>query len=271
VLIRSDGQPTYFCSDIAYLENKRSRGFDRLVYVWGSDHHGYELRMKAAWEALGGDRDAVELIAFQFVHLVGGGGADRDVKARGRVRDARRAGRARRCRCGTLVPAGSLARHDGRAGCGAGDASERDNPVYYVQYAHARIASMLAKLEPGRVEQALGALVAVEPLHPSERTLLKRLLAFPDDLAEAVERRAAHRIAASALEIAQEFTAFYRDCRVVGAEPLRDRVAADRDRARGAADDRDGARPARRQRAGDDVSVSRSARDRRRGAPRPLC
>jgi arginyl-tRNA synthetase len=219
VLIRSDGQPTYFCSDIAYLENKRSRGFDRLVYVWGSDHHGYELRMKAAWEALGGNRDAVELIAFQFVHLVGGGGRTSMSKREGeyvtldelveRVGvDAARWFLLARSHDTTVELDVELATRQ-----------SSDNPVYYVQYAHARIASMLAKLEPGRVEQALGALVAVEPLHPSERTLLKRLLAFPDDLAEAVERRAAHRIAASALEIAQEFTAFYRDCRVVGAEP----------------------------------------------------
>jgi arginyl-tRNA synthetase len=219
VLIRSDGQPTYFCSDIAYLENKRSRGFDRLVYVWGSDHHGYELRMKAAWEALGGNRDAVELIAFQFVHLVGGGGRTSMSKREGeyvtldelveRVGvDAARWFLLARSHDTTVELDVELATRQ-----------SSDNPVYYVQYAHARIASMLAKLEPGRVEQALGVLVAVEPLHPSERTLLKRLLAFPDDLAEAVERRAAHRIAASALEIAQEFTAFYRDCRVVGAEP----------------------------------------------------
>ena len=220
VLIRSDGQPTYFCSDIAYLENKRSRGFDRLVYVWGSDHHGYEPRMKAAWEALGGDRDAVELIAFQFVHLVVGGGA--------RTAMSKREGEY--VTLDELVERVGvdaarwflLARsHDTTVELDVELATRQssDNPVYYVQYAHARIASMLAKLEPGRVERALGALVAVEPLHPSERTLLKRLLAFPYDLADAAERRGPHRVAASALEIAQEFTAFYRDCRVVGAEP----------------------------------------------------
>ena len=220
VLIRSDGQPTYFCSDIAYLENKRSRGFDRLVYVWGSDHHGYEPRMKAAWEALGGDRDAVELIAFQFVHLVVGGGA--------RTAMSKREGEY--VTLDELVERVGvdaarwflLARsHDTTVELDVELATRQssDNPVYYVQYAHARIASMLAKLEPGRVERALGALVAVEPLHPSERALLKRLLAFPYDLADAAERRGPHRVAASALEIAQEFTAFYRDCRVVGAEP----------------------------------------------------
>jgi arginyl-tRNA synthetase len=219
VLIRSDGQPTYFCSDIAYLEDKRSRGFERLLYVWGSDHHGYEARMKAAWEALGGNRDDVELIAFQFVHLVGDGARVAMSKREGEYVtldelvdrigvDASRWFLLARSHDTTVELDVELATRQ-----------SADNPVYYVQYAHARIASLLAKLAPGRIEQALGALAPVEPLHPSERALVKRLLAFPDDLAEAVERRAPHRVASSALEIAQEFTAFYRDCHVVGVEP----------------------------------------------------
>jgi arginyl-tRNA synthetase len=219
VLVRSDGQPTYFCSDIAYLESKRSRGFDRLLYVWGSDHHGYESRMKAAWEALGGERDQIELIAFQFVHLIGAGARVAMSKREGeyvtldelidRVGvDAARWFLLARSHDTTVELDVELAtRQSG------------DNPVYYVQYAHARIASMLAKLAPGRVEAALSVLAPIEPLHPSERALVKRLLAFPGDLADAVERRAPHRVASSALEIAQEFTAFYRDCHVVGVEP----------------------------------------------------
>ena len=94
-----------------------------------------------------------------------------------------------------------------------------DNPVYYVQYAHARIASILAKAGSGRVAEAVSQIAPSEPLHPAERALLKRLLAFPVELADATERRAPHRIAAYALELAQEFTAFYRDCHVLGAEP----------------------------------------------------
>ena len=95
-----------------------------------------------------------------------------------------------------------------------------DNPVYYVQYAHARIASMLAKAGSERVATALTeADRAEDPPHASERALIKRLLAFPDEVAEAAVRRAPHRMAAYALELAQDFTAFYRDCRVLGAEP----------------------------------------------------
>jgi arginyl-tRNA synthetase len=93
-----------------------------------------------------------------------------------------------------------------------------DNPVYYVQYAHARIASMLAKLGAPRVAAALEA-TGEDQLHQAERELIKRLLAFPHELEEAAVRRAPHRISSYALELAQDFTAFYRDCHVVGAQP----------------------------------------------------
>jgi arginyl-tRNA synthetase len=96
-----------------------------------------------------------------------------------------------------------------------------ENPVYYVQYAHARIASVLRKAEDALVARALDGAAAVPGVgvHPSERALVRRLLDFPDEVAEACERRAPHRIAAYALETAQLFSAFYRDCQVVGAAP----------------------------------------------------
>jgi len=96
-----------------------------------------------------------------------------------------------------------------------------ENPVYYVQYAHARIASILAKAGEERVAAALAARegFADASLHPAERELIERLIAFPAEVADAAARRAPHRVAAYALELAQSFTAFYRDCHVVGAEP----------------------------------------------------
>jgi arginyl-tRNA synthetase len=94
-------------------------------------------------------------------------------------------------------------------------AESAENPVYYVQYAHARIAGIRAKAGEGAEPSAD---VEVE-LHPAERALVLKLLAFPAEVEEAAERRAPHRIATYALELAQEFTAFYRDCKVVGAEP----------------------------------------------------
>jgi arginyl-tRNA synthetase len=109
----------------------------------------------------------------------------------------------------------------------------KENPVYYVQYAHARIASMLAKAGEARVREASAAVAGGDggagsesagdgdaaALHPAERMLIEQLLAFPGELAEAVERRAPHRIATYVLELAQGFTTFYGDCRVLGAEP----------------------------------------------------
>jgi arginyl-tRNA synthetase len=220
VLMRSDGDTTYFASDIAYLEDKRTRGFNRMIYVWGSDHHGYEARMKAACVALGGDPETVELIALQFVHLVGGGGA--------RVAMSKREGEY--VTLDELVEQVGvdaaryflLARsHDTTVELDSDLAVSRsaDNPVYYVQYAYARIASLMAKLGSDRVGEALGELSPVHSLHPSERALLKRLLTFPADLEDAAERRAPHRVATAVLDIAQQFTAFYRDCHVVGAKP----------------------------------------------------
>jgi arginyl-tRNA synthetase len=94
-----------------------------------------------------------------------------------------------------------------------------ENPVYYIQYAHARIASVRRKAGEERVARALAATGLDVELHPSERALVKKLLAFPEEVAEAADRRAPHRIAAYALDLAQVFTAFYRDCLVVGAEP----------------------------------------------------
>jgi arginyl-tRNA synthetase len=92
----------------------------------------------------------------------------------------------------------------------------QDNPVYYVQYAHARIASILRKLEEARLEEALAASYT-ETLHPSARALLKRLLEFPDEIGNAAARRAPHRITTYVHDVAQDFSAFYRDVRVVGA------------------------------------------------------
>jgi arginyl-tRNA synthetase len=102
-----------------------------------------------------------------------------------------------------------------------------DNPVYYVQYAHARIASMLARVGEDRIAEAVSpgaswtaaAGEGVQDLHPSERALVKQLVALPEEIAEAADRRGPHRIAAYSLELAQVFTAFYRDCKVVGATP----------------------------------------------------
>ncbi len=151
-----------------------------------------------------------------------------------------------------------------------------ENPVYYVQYAHARIASMLRRVSADRLAAAFSPQADWDagPLHPAERDLIKTLAAFPEEVAEAAARRAPHRIAAYALELAQDFTAFYRDCHVVGAEPESAesfRLALSSASPHGA---RAVARPAGGQRARRDVEVAlravsvRSARDLRRAVAR---
>jgi arginyl-tRNA synthetase len=219
VLVRSSGEHTYFASDIAYHQDKRERGFDRQIDVWGADHHGYVTRMKAAYEALGGDAGHLEMLIMQLVHLVRRGERAQMSKRSGEFVtledlleeigvDATRWFLLSRSHDTTIDLDLDLARQQ-----------SSENPVYYVQYAHARIASMLAKAGSELVERALeGGGDGGESLDPSERTLVKKLLAFPGELREAAERRAPHRIAAYALELAQQFTAFYRDCRVVGAD-----------------------------------------------------
>jgi arginyl-tRNA synthetase len=214
VLVRSNGEGTYFAADVAYHLNKLERGFDRLIDVLGSDHHGYIGRMKALFAALGADPEVLEVLIMQFVHIVEGGQRASMSKRRGEFVtldelldeigvDATRFFMLQRSHDTTIDLDLDLAR-----------AESAENPVYYVQYAHARIASILAKAG----DRGSGTEGDVE-LHPAERALVLKLLAFPDEVAEAAARRAPHRIATYALELAQEFTAFYRDCKVVGEAP----------------------------------------------------
>jgi arginyl-tRNA synthetase len=249
VLVRSSGEHTYFASDIAYHQDKRERGFERQIDVWGADHHGYLARMRAAYAALGGDPEHLEMLTMQLVHLVRRGERAQMSKRAGEFVtledlvaevgvDAARWFLLSRSHDTTIDLDLDLAREQ-----------SNENPVYYVQYAHARIVSVLALAGSKRVTAALaevaapadvvgaggagadtGAGVDVDvdarqgggrngALEPAERALIKRLLALPEEMSEAAHRRAPHRIATYALELAQDFTAFYRDCRVVGAEP----------------------------------------------------
>lgn len=221
VLVRSNGEPTYLAADVAYLQDKRERGFERQLMPVGSDHHAYVRELKAAMAALGGDPETVEAPLIQFVHLVEGGQAAAMSKRLGSFVtlddlldeigvDATRYFMLQRSHDRTLDLDVELARK-----------KSRENPVYYVQYAHARISSMLRRLPGERVAAAVApdADWGEAELQMWERDLVKKLAAFPGELTEAAERRAPHRIAGYALELAQVFTAFYENCRVRGAEP----------------------------------------------------
>jgi arginyl-tRNA synthetase len=216
VLIKSDGELTYLAPDIAYFMDKIRRGFDRLIYLWGADHHGYVPRMQAAIRALGEDPDHAEFIIGQLVNL---------------LRDGRPVQMSKRT--GELVTFDELLDEVGKDAAryllvrqGADTpldfdiaqaiAKTQDNPVYYVQYAHARIASIQRKASEEGIALAPVADVALEELqHGSEVELLSKIAEFPEVVEVAARLRAPYRISRFAEELAALFHAFYRDCRVV--------------------------------------------------------
>jgi arginyl-tRNA synthetase len=223
VLIRAGGEPTYFAADVAYHRDKLQRGWDRLIDPLGADHHGYVARMRAAIEALGSDPGCYEAPILQLVHLVEAGERARMSKRRGEFVtldeliddigvDATRFLMLQRSHDSAVDLDLDLARRQ-----------SQDNPVYYVQYAHARIASILRKAAaegamPKDISAAARAEAAVAaPADPSERALVRRVLELPGAVRAAAERRAPHRLCAYAGATAADFHAFYRDCRVVGA------------------------------------------------------
>jgi len=220
VLVRAGGEPTYFGGDVAYHANKLDRGFRRMVVVPGADHHGYTARMRAAVEALGAPPGAYEASIMQLVNIVEAGERSQMSKRRGEFVtlaeligdigvDATRFFMLQRSHDTPVNLDLVLARRQ-----------SNENPVYYVQYAHARIASILRNAGDGAVARAeqLDPAVAGAPLEPSERQLVKRLLELPGEVLEAAGRRAPHRLTAYATSVAADFHAFYRDCRVIGAE-----------------------------------------------------
>jgi arginyl-tRNA synthetase len=225
VLVRSDGRPGYFAADAAYIRRKFARGLDRLIYVLGADHHGYVRRLQALAEMLGQPRDSVEVLIYQLVHLVESGEARRMSKRQGDVVfldelldtigvDAARWYLVSRGHDQTIELDVDLARQQ-----------TQKNPVYYVQYAHARIAGILRNAgESGLVADRYKGEVPGS-LATEERELVKRLLEFPDVAAEATERRAPHAIPTYAIRVADDFHRFYHEHRVLGSESERFRLA----------------------------------------------
>jgi arginyl-tRNA synthetase len=226
VLIRSDGEPTYFASDVAYHRDKLARGSGQMIVPLGADHHGYVLRMKAAFAALGADPGRYEAPIMQLVNIVERGERARMSKRKGEfvtldeLLDDIGVGAARffmlqRSHDTALDLDLELAR-----------SQSQENPVYYVQYAHARIASILRKSasEGGASDEGEIRASASDPdalaarCEPSERELIRRLLELPNEIETAAAKRAPHRLTAYAMAVAADFHAFYRDCRVVGAD-----------------------------------------------------
>jgi arginyl-tRNA synthetase len=213
VAIKSDGTPGYFAGDCAYMARKLARGFDRLIYVLGADHHGYVGRLGALAAMFGRDPGSVEVLLYQLVHLTRGGEQTKMSKRRGDVVflgefideigvDAAR---------WYLVSRG----HDQTIEIDVDLAAEKSqkNPVYYVQYAHARIAGILRN-----AGGAVGSAEAPAGLAAEERELVKRLAEFPGVAAEATERRAPHAIPTYAIRVADDFHRFYHEHKVLGSE-----------------------------------------------------
>ncbi len=219
-LVRSNGQPTYIAADAAYHADKLDRGFDKVIDVWGPDHHGYIARTKAAVASLGYDSDKVEIIIFQVVRLYSGGELVMMSKRAGDVvllselvdevgKDAARFFFLMRSTDSGLDFDLELAK-----------TQSNENPVYYVQYAHARICSMLRKAaEEDGVRVAPAREVDLSVLtHDAEIDLMKKLGEFPDVILEAGQSCEPHRLTRYAQDLAAVFHSFYSECRVISPE-----------------------------------------------------
>jgi arginyl-tRNA synthetase len=220
VIFRSNGEPTYFAADIGYVTEKFSRGFDHLLYVWGADHHGTVARVRNAAEAMGYDREAVQILLYSWVRF---------------VRDGQEVSMSKRA--GEFITLDELLAEVGVDAARWFFASRavtteidfdielakkqsNENPVYYVQYAHARIASILRKAADNGLAPAAdvrGSLTGAP-----EAALARAVVRFPEVVEDAVAAEETQGITAYATELATTFHGFYRDARVVDPdEPAR--------------------------------------------------
>ena len=220
VLVRANGIPTYFAADIAYHYNKLAvRGFDKAIDVWGADHHGHVARMKGAMDAIGLDGNRLDIVLMQMVNLM------RDGKP---VRMSKRTGKAI-----TLtdlldeVPIDSARFFfNQRESSSTLDfdldlavRNDSENPVYYVQYAHARICSVLKKLESeGITFNGVDGVDASVLTDPAEQALIRLLAAFPAEIVAAADKYDPARITRYCIDVASAYHRFYNACRIMGTE-----------------------------------------------------
>ena len=218
VVVRENGEPTYLAADIAYHKNKYERGFGELINIWGADHHGYVARVKAAMTALGFNADKLKILFLQMVALYRGGEL---------VKMSKRSGNA--------IPLRELMEEVGTDAArffflmrsmdsqldfdlDLAKKKSSDNPVYYVQYAHARICSIFRQTADMNIK------MEADPnfnllTHPSEIDLINKIADYEEEIEKAAKEYAPQRITRYTQEIAALFHAFYRDCRIIGVEP----------------------------------------------------
>ena len=217
VVIRDNGVPTYLAADIAYHSDKFERQFDKLINIWGADHHGYIARVKAAMSALGYDPDALEVLLLQMVSLFRNGELVKMSKRTGKSvtlqelieevgTDAARYFFIMRSLDSQLDFDLDLAK-----------SQSNDNPVYYIQYAHARICSIFRQV--AEAGQAVSDNPKLELLKDeAEIALIKKLLTYPDEVKSAALHEAPHRIATYVYDLASMFHSFYNKCRILGVD-----------------------------------------------------
>lgn len=217
VMIRSNGLPTYFAADIAYHKNKFERGFQEVINIWGADHHGHVARMKGAMQALGYNPENLQIILMQLVRLYRKGEIVRMSKRSGQYitlselveevgRDAARYFFVMRSADSHLDFDLDLAK-----------AQSNENPVYYVQYAHARINSII-KNYSGSLPDASQVDYTLL-IEEAEAELIRKIADLPDEIVEAAVNREPHRMTRYAHELASLFHSFYNSCRVLCEDP----------------------------------------------------
>ena len=217
VVVRENGEPTYLAADIAYHKNKYERGFGEMINLWGADHHGYVARVKAAMKMLGYDADKLKIIFLQMVSLFRSGELVKMSK-----------------RAGTAIPLRELMEEVGTDAAryfflmrstdsqldfdlDLAKSQSADNPVYYIQYAHARICSIF------RQTKEAGIMLDSDPkfslmTSTAEIDLINKIFEYPDEIEKAAEEYAPQRIARYVYDLASTFSSFYRDCRILGVE-----------------------------------------------------
>ena len=219
VVIRDNGVPTYFAADIAYHRNKFERGFARVINLWGADHHGYIARVKAAVNALGFDANNLEIMLLQMVRLYRNG----DI-----VKLSKRTGETITLRELTDEVGTDAARYffcmrslDSQLDFDMTLATEKsnENPVYYIQYAHARICSIARQLAEAGISAVPASELKLDTLTaPEELALIKKLGEYPELIARAARERAVHSVATYTYELAGLFHSFYNQCRILGVD-----------------------------------------------------
>ncbi len=219
VLIKENGEYTYLASDLAYLKNKFERGFKKLIFFWGADHHGYINRIKAAAEALGYKKEQLDFIIMQMVSIIFNGEVKKMSKRKGVYvtleklinevgLDAARFFFLARAANSHLIFDLELAKK-----------KSQENPVYYVQYAHARICSIIEKSQIPNYKTQTNSKFQIPNYkllnHPSELDLIKQLIRFPEIIEDIAKDYQVQRLPQYAIDLAESFHRFYQKCQVL--------------------------------------------------------